>query len=266
MTDAYELCENLRRIREEQPLVHNITNFVVMNTSANTLLSLGASPVMAHAAEEVEDMVAIARALVLNIGTLSVPWVESMKRAGRAAKRRGVPIVLDPVGAGATGMRTDAALSILRECGAAVIRGNPSEIMALHGAGSKTKGVDSIHSAEAALAAGKDLARAQGCTVSVSGPVDYITDGEAVISVANGHPMMPRVTGLGCAASAITGAFVAVNPSPLVAAAFAMAVTGMAGEMAAERAEGPGTFQLYFLDALCRMDDAGIQRRLRMER
>jgi len=266
MHEWERVAEDLRAIRDERPLVHNITNYVVMNTTANTLLSLGASPVMAHAAEEVEEMTALAKALVINIGTLSGAWVDSMHRAARTAKARRIPVILDPVGAGATRMRTEAALSLLRGGWLSVVRGNPSEIMALAGAASDTKGVDAVHGPDAALVAANSLAREYGCTVSVSGAVDLITDGRALLRVANGHPMMPRVTGLGCAAAAITGAFAAVDPSSLSAAAYGMAVTGIAGEMAGERADGPGSFQLRFLDALYRLGDDAVRDRLRLDR
>jgi hydroxyethylthiazole kinase len=265
MPDSKTLCRDLKRIRDEAPLVHNITNYVVMNTTANALLSLGASPVMAHAAEEVESMVAIARALVINIGTLSKPWIESMHKAVRHARTLGIPWMLDPVGAGATRLRTETAIALLKEGAPAVIRGNASEMMALQGAAGSTKGVDSVHHAEAALNSARELAMQWGCVVSVSGKVDLITDGRRVVRVLNGDPLMPRVTGLGCAATAITGAFAAVNANYLEAASHAMGVMGIAGEMAMERAAGPGTLQLHFLDALYRINDEEIAKRLRME-
>jgi len=260
------LFEDVKRIRKERPLVHNITNYVVMNSTANALLALGAAPVMAHAFEEVEEMVGIARALVLNIGTLSTPWVASMRKAAEVARERGIPMVLDPVGAGATSMRTATALHLVQEGKPAVVRGNASEILSLHGTSAETKGVESTHESDAAALAARDLAAKEGCVVSVSGVVDYITDGEAVIEVLNGHPMMPRVTGMGCTAAALTGAFAAVNPSALEAAANAMAVMGIAGEVAGKKAEGPGTFQVQFFDALYRLDQSTIRERLKMKR
>jgi hydroxyethylthiazole kinase len=266
MTSSEAIWQDVERIRAESPLVHNITNYVVMNSTANALLALGASPVMAHAVEEVEEMVGLASALVLNIGTLSKPWIEAMLLAGRAAKRKGIPVVLDPVGCGATRMRTETALRILKEAQPAILRGNGSEIRALFHSEWATKGVDSRHSAEDALEAAQGLSIRFGCSVSVSGPVDFVIHGDSVIRVANGHPLMPRVTGMGCAASALTGAFAAVNRSPLHAAAHAMAVMGIAGEMAAEEAQGPGSFQVRFLDALYRLRQEDIAERLRMER
>jgi hydroxyethylthiazole kinase len=264
-TPAQSVWQDVQRIRAEAPLVHNITNYVVMNTTANALLSIGASPVMAHAIEEVEEMAGMARALVLNIGTLSEPWIEAMVRAGRRAVEKGVPIILDPVGAGATRLRTNTAQRLFRETPPAVIRGNASEIRALFYAEESTKGVDSTHTTEEALAAARLLSEHCHAVVSVSGATDLIVSNGSVIRVANGHPMMPRVTGLGCTATALTGAFAAVNPSRLKAAAHAMAVMGIAGEMAAERSPGPGSLQMHFLDALFLLAEPDIERRLKME-
>ena len=257
---------DLARIRAESPLVHNITNYVVMNTTANALLALGASPVMAHALDEVEEMVGLARALVLNIGTLSAPWVEAMLRAGREARRRGIPVVLDPVGSGATRLRTETAQRLLDEVGPTIVRGNASEIASLVTSDASTKGVDSTRSSEDTVELARSLAARRGCAVVASGPTDIVVGEGAVLRVFNGHAMMPRVTGMGCAATALVGAVAAVNPSPLEAAAHGMALTGIAGEMAAEQAEGPGSFQVHFLDALHRIREADVRRRLRMKR
>jgi hydroxyethylthiazole kinase len=262
---AGKIWEDFQRIRAESPLVHNITNYVVMNTTANALLALGASPVMAHAEEEVAEMAAIARALVINIGTLSQAWVRSMLLAGQAAKRKGIPVVLDPVGAGATRFRTDTALRLIRELSPAVVRGNASEIRALAYDERTTKGVDSAHGSEEALDAGRALAASYRTVAVVSGAIDLVVFENSLIRVANGHPSMPRVTGLGCTATALIGAFAAVNPSPGDAAAHAMAVMGIAGEIAAERAAGPGSFLPAFLDALANLREDEIRRRLKLE-
>ena len=265
MADPSPVWRDVERIRAQSPLVHNITNYVVMNLTANALLALGASPVMAHAPEEVDEMAGLSAALVLNIGTLSATWVTAMLRAGNAARRRGVPIVLDPVGAGATRFRTETARRLVRDLRPAVVRGNASEIRALATAEAGTKGVDSRHTPEAALDAARRLSAEFGSAVSVSGPIDLIVQGGAVIRTANGHPLMPRVTGLGCVASALTGAFAAVNPTPLLAAAHAMAVCGIAGEIAGAGAAGPASFEIRFLDALYNLSEADIASRLRME-
>jgi hydroxyethylthiazole kinase len=263
MITPIAVAEDLRRIRAEAPLVHNITNLVVMNSTANTLLAVGASPVMAHAIEEVEEMVGLARALVLNIGTLSAPWVHAMTRAGQRARARGIPVVLDPVGVGATSYRTATASRLLETVAPGIIRGNASEIRALAGEGHATKGVDSTETSDDALRAAQVLSR-RGCVVTVSGAVDAIVDGDTVVRVANGVSLMTRVTGMGCAATALIGAFAAVNPSPSAAAAHAMIVTGVAGELAAERAAGPGTFWVHWLDALAALEPAEIAARMRV--
>jgi len=262
---ASQIWSAIVEIRSKAPVVHNITNYVVMNSTANALLSLGASPVMAHAVDEVEDMVNIASALVINIGTLSPPWVEAMGAAARQARKRGIPIVLDPVGAGATAYRTRTARELIRSVPPSIIRGNASEILALLEEQAKTKGVDSTARSEGALEVALQLNKTYGSVVCVSGETDYILAGADITRVMNGHPMMPRVTGLGCAATALCGAFAAVNASYALAAAEAMAVMGIAGEMAAEVAQGPGSLQVRFLDALYRMSEEDIRRLLRTE-
>lgn len=258
------LWHDIERIRAAAPLVHNITNFVAMNINANALLALGASPVMAHAAEEVADMAAAAAALVINIGTLSPAWVESMRLAMRSAARAGRPIVFDPVGAGATAYRTESCRRLIEETPPSIVRGNASEIRALAGASSSTKGVDSADGAETALESARFLAGRCQCVV-VSGAVDLIVSAGRVARVSNGHSMMPRVTGLGCTATALIAAFAAVNPSLPDAAANAMAAMGIAGELAAAESPGPGTFQVKFLDALYGLTEADIRARLKME-
>lgn len=253
----------VEKIRRSAPLVHNITNYVVMNTTANALLALGASPVMAHAEEEVRDMVGLAGALVVNLGTISAPWVRSAELAMEEAAARRVPVVFDPVGAGATPYRTDTFRRLVSARPPAVIRGNPSEIMALAGGPAGTKGVDSTERAPSALSAAAGLARELGVAVCVSGEIDYIVGGGRTLRIGNGHPLMTRVTGLGCTASALCGAFAAVEPDPIFAAAAAMAVLGIAAETAAEGAAGPGSLQYRLLDALYRLDGETIRRRLK---
>ncbi len=258
------IWQDIQLIRSEAPLVHNITNYVVMNTTANALLSIGASPVMSHAIEEVEEMAGLSRALVINIGTLSVPWIDSMIRAGKKAQMLKIPVILDPVGSGATKFRTETALKLIKEIHPEIIRGNASEISSLLQSGRGTKGVDSRNTPDEVLNEARELSRSAGCVVSVSGAVDLIVKDDKVARIENGHPMMARVTGMGCTASAITGAFAAVNPSPFDAAAFAMAVMGIAGEIAAVCSAGPGSFQVNFLDILYNIKESDITRRLKM--
>ena len=244
------ISTSIAAVRAKSPLVHNITNFVVMNNTANALLAIGASPVMAHWVSEVEDMVAIADALVINIGTLDEQWVESMIRAGVAAHNKGIPIIIDPVGAGATRARTTAALEIIKQCHPTIIRGNGSEIMALVDANIRSKGVDSSAQSGDALSAAQRLATECGAVVVISGATDYITDGKEIFTVEGGSPIMTSVTGMGCTSTAIIGAFAAVVTSPIVAATAAMAVMSLAGERAAVHSAGNGTMQVNFLDEL----------------
>ncbi len=243
----------LARLRQRAPLVHCITNYVAMDVAANALLAIGASPAMVHAREEVEDFVSISSALTVNVGTLSPPWVETMEMAARRAVDRGIPWVLDPVGCGATPYRTRVAGELAR-MRPTVIRGNASEVLALAGEAGGTKGVDSTRGADEAVDAARALAREMGCVVAVTGEVDRVTDGERTLAVAHGHALMTRVTALGCALTGITGAFVAVEDDPLHAATHALALFGLAGERAAERAEGPGTLRVRLLDALYALD------------
>jgi hydroxyethylthiazole kinase len=266
---AEQAADDLCRIRENRPLIHNITNYVVMNVTANALLALGASPVMAHALEEVEEMTSLARALVLNIGTLSPSWIEAMIKAGKRARALGLPVVLDPVGAGATRLRTETARRIIEEVRPQVIRGNASEILALIGpleGRGATKGVDSIHAPEEAAAGARQSAKALKTVLAVTGPTDWVTDGERLIRVQNGHEMMGRITGSGCTATALIGAFLAVNNDPLSAVVGALACYGLAGETAALKAEGPGTFQAAILDALYQMEENTLRAKARIER
>ncbi len=255
----------LSLVRERNPLVLNVTNNVVTNSTANALLALGASPAMTHAAEDAAELALLADALVINIGTPAQDYVESMFAAGASARRKGIPVVLDPVAAGATAYRRNLALRLLKEVPPAVIRGNASEILFLAGEGASSKGADSTQESGAALAGARELARRLSCTVCVSGARDYVTDGARTLSVGNGSALMTKVTGLGCTATALVAAFAAVNPDRLMATAQAMAVMGLAGELAADGAAGPGTLQVRFLDVLYTLDREGIAARLRLE-
>ncbi len=256
--------ENLSAVRERKPLIHNITNFVVMNYTANALLAMGASPVMAHAENEVEEMVSFAGALVLNIGTLTDEWIASMLKAGKAASKNGTPIILDPVGAGATPLRTRSARSIVENTGVSVIRGNASEILALRSDTSRTKGVDAMHSVEEAAETARILAGELETTLAITGPTDLVTDGRRVVRVENGHSLMSYVTGTGCTASAVIGAFLAVDKDPLSATATALAFFGLAGETAAEQAPTPGRYKAALIDALYTIEPDALGAGARM--
>ena len=261
--DLAELtAHSLARIRERTPLIHNITNLVAMNDTANVLLALGASPVMAHAMEEVREMVAYAGALVLNIGTLDEPWIEAMLAAGEEANARRIPVVLDPVGAGATRFRTAATERIRAAVKVAVVRGNAAELATIAGMEAKIRGVDSVASGAPDVAVRLAAIRFGGAAV-VSGAVDYVADANRAAEVRNGHPLMGRITGSGCMATAIVGAFLAVEPDPFLAGIEAMIAFGIAGELAAERSAGPGTFRAQLIDAVAALDEATILERTR---
>jgi hydroxyethylthiazole kinase len=246
-------------LRRHRPLVHNITNYVVMPLSANVLLALGASPAMVHAVEEVEEFVAISSALVVNIGTLSPRWVEAMQRAAARAVALGKPWVLDPVGCGATAYRTQVAKE-LAEQKPTIIRGNASEILSLAGAAAAGgKGVDSTEGSDAAVSAAAALAKRTGAVVAVTGAIDYVCDGRQLLAIEGGAELMTHSTGLGCALSASVAAFAALVP-PLGAAAAALAVYGAAGKLAAQRCKGPGHLPAELCDALFTLDREQLER------
>jgi hydroxyethylthiazole kinase len=256
--------ESLKRLRAAKPLVHQITNYVVMNETANATLSLGALPVMAHAREEVEEMVGLAGALVLNVGTLSPHWVEAMLAAGRAANGKGIPVVLDPVGAGATAYRTETAKRILDEVDVTVLRGNAGEVATLVGVAAEVRGVESIGAGGDPYDLAREAARSLGVVASVTGPTDHVSDGERVLKVANGDAMLAAVSGTGCMSSAITGCFLTVAESPLDGAVEALVAFGVAGEDAARGAKGPGSFHVNLYDALAALDPDTLDERARV--
>ena len=265
-----ELWLDVVAVRERSPLVHSITNLVAINFNANTLLAVGASPVMAHAHEEVVDMVGIAQALVLNIGTLDPYWIESMRLALAAASKRGIPVVLDPVGAGATRYRNESIERLLATAWPTVVRGNASEIMSVAGIAVQTRGVDSSAGAHDALGAAQALAQRTQGVVCVSGPTDHILDAKRRWArLSNGHEWMTRITGVGCSATALIGAFCALQPDAWRATVAAMALLGVVGEVAAEkvmaRGAGVGSLQMALLDELQLLDQAIFEKRLKLD-
>ena len=265
-----DLWSDVCAVRERSPLVHSITNLVVINFNANVLLAAGASPVMAHAHEEVADMVGIAQALVLNIGTLDPYWIESMQLALRAAAKRGIPVVLDPVGAGATKYRNESIEQLLTTALPTVVRGNGSEIMSVAGSAVQTRGVDSSAGTNDALSAAQSLVQRTQGVVCVSGPIDHVLDGSRRwAQLSNGHAWMTRITGVGCSATALIGAFCAVQPDAWRATVAAMALLGVVGEVAAEkviaRGLGVGSLQTALLDELQLLDHDTFEQRLKFE-
>ena len=262
---AIKAAAILARVRIRRPLIHNITNFVVMNITANITLCVGALPVMAHAREEVEEMAESADALVLNLGTLWPEQVEAMLMAGRRANQRGIPIVLDPVGAGATEFRTDSAQRLLRELSISIVRGNSAELAVLAGLNARISGVEAIDASQDAAAIALAFTRRHGCVAALTGAVDIVTDGKRVLRITNGHPMMGKVTGTGCMATAVVAACAAVEGDLTIAVAAALAGYGFAGEIAAERAQGPGTFQMHLFDALAGLTECALRTGARIQ-
>lgn len=248
---------SLRRLRKATPLVHNITNHVAMTPTANTLLAIGASPLMAHAQQEIQEISAISAALSVNIGTLSPSWIEAMQLAAMHARRDGKPWVLDPVGIGASSLRQYACRALL-EYRPDVIRANASEVLALTGEINQGRGVDSGDDGEDALErasrAAITLSRTQGCVVAMTGHIDVVTDGKRMVRIRGGHALMGRVTAMGCALSSVVAAFLAGSDAPLQATAAALACYAEAGEMAGQSARGPGSFVPCFMDALYTLD------------
>lgn len=262
MMNHTELFAVIERVRETGPLVHNITNYVVMNNTANALLAFGASPAMVHSVDEVEEFAAISSALVVNIGTLSSEWIAGMRLAALTAGRLGKPWVIDPVGAGATRLRTRTAEDLIA-LGPTVIRGNASEVLAVSGdVKSAGKGVDSLHESHEAAGPAAAIARARGLVVAITGAVDVVTDGTRTVLIEGGHPLMARVTGLGCTATALVGAALAVEKDPVLATAAGLAALKAAGAEAAEVAGGPGSLQVALLDMLHSLDEKTLAARV----
>ncbi len=247
------MLELLERVREQKPLVHNITNVVVTNFTANGLLSLGASPVMAYDKEEVADMASIAGALVLNIGTLTTEEIEAMIIAGKAANENGVPVILDPVGAGATPFRTKMAQKVLEEIDVTLIRGNAAEIANVTGESWIIKGVDAAEEEGDVKQLAQKASELLNCTVVITGVVDFISNQGVTNLVSNGNPLLTKVTGTGCLLSSVIGAFLAVEKDEIKAATEAVTAYGIAAEKAAKQhktVQGPGSFQIRFIDEL----------------
>ncbi len=262
-----EIAGLLEKVRRENPLVHNITNVVVTNFTANGLLALGASPVMAYAHEEVAEMAGMAGSLVLNIGTLRPEVVQSMLIAGKAANEQGVPVILDPVGAGATAYRTETARRLMEELEIAVIRGNAAEIANVAGESWDIRGVDAGESRRNVFTLAVSAAKKLNSIVAVTGKDDIITDGRSAFVNHSGHPILTRVTGTGCLLTSVIGAFAAVEKDLLKAAAAAVTTYGVAAEIAAEKSvdSGPGSFQAEFLNQLYLVNDEEINRKSAFE-
>lgn len=251
----------VKELRDKSPLVHCITNIVVANFQANGLLALGASPIMAAAIEEAGDVSAISSATLLNIGTLDGPSIASMIVAGKSANAKGNPLVLDPVGAGATAFRKQTVSTLLAELDVTLITGNAGEIAALANVSWDAKGVDAGDGKADIVQAAKDVAVRHKCLVAVTGERDIVTDGVSVLQVAGGNPLMSKITGMGCLLSAVCAAFLSVGKDhPLESVTYSLAFYKQAGERAAEQASGPGDFAVRFLNALHLLKDSDVNQ------
>ncbi|MCQ1535352.1 hydroxyethylthiazole kinase [Methanosarcina sp. KYL-1] len=255
----------LKTIRETKPLVHHITNWVTIYDCANMTRAIGALPVMAHAPEECADMTGISSALVLNIGTLTVEIIDSMLLSAAAANEKGIPVVLDAVGVGATKFRDEMAAKILDSVRIDVIKGNYSEIAKLAGENAETKGVEATSIDADPRQVAKGLAKAKACTVVMTGKEDIVSDGEKTFIVKNGHELMGSIVGTGCVAASIIGSFAAVNPDYCGAARDALCCFGVAGELAAEKANGPGSFKVNLYDEVFNLTDEMVKNKMNFE-
>lgn len=267
-----KIIELLKAVKEKNPLVHHITNYVTVNDCANITLAIGGSPVMADDIKEVRDMVSLASALVINIGTLNSRSVESMIGVGKRANELKIPVILDPVGAGATPYRTETAKRIINEVKLAVICGNLSEVKVLYGIEAKTKGVDVCESDSAddnELIDKKEMAKALAnklnTVVAITGAVDLITDGKTLYSVENGHKIMCKVTGTGCMCTSLIGSYLGAGDNELLAALAGVVSMGIAGEIAYEGLDkskgGTGTLKVRILDAIYNLSETDIMKR-----
>jgi len=261
-----QIAKDLAAIREKKPLVHSITNFVVMNETANATLCIGGLPIMAHAIEEVEEMVGISSVLVLNIGTLTPEWIDSMVLAGKKANEKGIPVILDPVGAGATKLRTESSKRILEEVKVTIVRGNAGEVATLAGIAAEVRGVESIGASESPEDIARKFASVYGCTVAITGVVDVVSDGKRTAKISNGDQMLGKVVGTGCISNVIVASFAAVDDDPFMAAVGGLVALGVAGEMAAkESGDRPGTFHAKLYDALYALDAPTLESSAKIE-
>jgi hydroxyethylthiazole kinase len=255
----------LEKVRTEKPLVHHLTNWVTIYDCANIVKAFGASPVMAHAKDEAADMASISSALVLNIGTLTVDLVEAMLLAAKAANRKGIPVVLDVCGAGATGFRDDMCNKILNESKVTIIKGNASEIARIAGEKVQTKGVDAAAVEKNLPDVAKGLAKERNCTVVITGQEDIVADGERVVRVMNGHSMMANIVGTGCMATSVIGTFAAVEKDTVAASVSGLVCYEVAAEIAAKTAKGPASFKELMFDAVFNLDAETVNRMQRIE-
>jgi hydroxyethylthiazole kinase len=254
-----EIYSYLEAVRKKKPLVHHITNWVTINDCAQVVKTFGASPVMAHAPEEVADMAGMASALVLNIGTLTSEFIESMKIAAKSANQKKIPVVLDVCGAGATPFRDKKCMELIQETRIDIIKGNGSEIARIAGKQVKTKGVDTTEVDDNLKHIAADTAKTYKCTVVITGKDDFISDGKRTFIVSNGDEMMSHVVGTGCMAASVIGAFAGASPADITGSAAAgLSCYGIAAELAVKEICGPGTFKEKLFDCIFHLDEETI--------
>lgn len=256
-----QIVEDFTLVRTKKPLVHHITNFVVMNETANLTLCVGGLPIMSHAKEEVAEMVKVASVLLLNIGTLTPEWIESMLIAGKQANQSGIPIILDPVGAGATKLRTESSHRLMQELKIAIVRGNLAEVATLAGHQAEIRGVESIGASSEKEIVANTLAEKYQCVVAITGAQDVVSDGRNIAFIDNGHVMMTTVTGTGCMSTTVLACFAGVQRDYFRAAVSGLVAYGIAGELAAKTTDGkPGSFHTALYDSMKQLADSDITK------
>ncbi|MDD5686971.1 MAG: hydroxyethylthiazole kinase [Elusimicrobia bacterium] len=261
-----EIYSLLEKVRAQKPVVHHLTNWVTIYDCANVVKVFGASPVMAHAKEEVADMAKIASSLVLNIGTLTVDFIDSMKIAAKSANEKGIPVVLDVCGAGATKLRDQKSFELLDEVKINIIKGNSSEVARIAGENVQTKGVDATEVGKNLVELAKHLAKKRNCTVVITGKEDIVTDGKITYIVKNGHQMMANIVGTGCMATSVIGAFAAVEKDLALASVAGLCCFEIAAELAVKSSKGPGSFKEALFDAIFNLDKKTVEKMSKITR
>lgn len=259
------IAKMMTEVRTKNPLVHHLTNYVTVNDCANITICAGGSPVMSDAARDVPEMVRISSSVVLNIGTLKPRTIESMIVAGKEANDAGIPVILDPVGAGATRYRTESVMKILDGVEISVIKGNSGEIGVLAGTGGEVRGVDSVSTMSDCAETVKLFAKNTGAVVAMTGPVDYVSDGKKVAILSNGDRYLECVSGTGCMVSSVVGCYTGTHGANLKSVAAAISVFCIAGEIAAQDCKGPGSFKVSLFDSMYNLTEKDVTSRLKME-
>lgn len=259
-----QISQLLEEVRSKRTLIHHITNYVTVNDCANVVLAIGANPVMADDPSEVEDMVSICNALVINIGTLNERTVASMIKAGKKANALNIPVVFDPVGVGATPFRFQSAKRLLEEVHFSIVRGNMAEIKVIAGLEAERAGVDSLEEEVDGVNIAKTLAQTLKSVVAITGKVDIISDGSVCYEISNGDIALTRLTGTGCMSSSLVGSFVGASGQPLLSTIAGIATMGIAGEMAAKASHGLGSFKVALMDSIALLNPEQLRQNIKI--